>query len=220
MAVYLIFPILWYVYNQAYRIYRYLFIVVCIFVLGAGTLSIIDDIIALRHSTSIISVSIDFLNLFNPLNNGWYLFYFMLGGVIYRHLDWIREKRIGLAVFGVATWILAFLIGFCLSMSNGELYNPDFNYRSVFLTGSFIGLFAYTLPYEADSAIKRFIGSIGQNTFGMYLSHYLFIFTINHFVVLQGFKTHFLAYCVVCVGSYVFSIIVKRIPGLKKIVEI
>ena len=220
LAVYLIFPGLWYIYNNNYEIYKYIFIVVSVFVLGLSTVVLLRDLFATVGDVTILSILIDFINRFNPLGNGWYLFYFMLGGIMWKYFEWIKKNRVVVSVAGLVSWPVAFCVGFYLSKCNGVTYNPAFNYGSIFMVCFLLGFFALTIPYESNTLISKFVNSIGKNTFGMYLSHFLFIFIINHNWVLVDMKSRFIAYCIVCLGSYLFSIVIREIPVLKSIVEI
>lgn len=220
LAVYLIFPILWYIYNNKYDIYKYLFIIVSSFVLGIATLVLIRDLVSTKCDATLLAMIIDFINRFNPIGNGWYLFYFMLGGIMWHYLEWIKRYRKILSVVGFVSCPMAFGVGFYLSKCNEVTYNPAFNYGSVFMVLFLVGFFAFSMPYKCTSVIDKLINSIGQNTFGMYLSHFLFIFIINRNCMLVGMKSRLIAYCAVCIASYLFSVIIRKIPILKCIIQI
>ena len=84
-----------------------------------------------------------------------------------------------------------------------------------------LGLFALFFPYQKrNNLVDAFIASIGKNTFGIYLSHCIFIFTLQRFWTYSGFVERLIAFCIVFASSYVFTVIINRIPGLCKIIQI
>lgn len=220
LGVYLVFPILWYVYTNNYKLYQYLFIIVSMFVPGLGTVVLIRDALATVIDTSLLSTLIDFINRFNPIGNGWYLFYFMLGGIIWNRLEWIQRNRVFLSFMGVLSWPLAFSVGFYISKATGVTYNPAFNYGSVFMICFLVGFFAFTLPIKCNCVFMKILCSVGKNTFGMYLSHFLFIFIVNNRYRLESARDHLAAFFVVCISSYLFSIIMSKIPRASRIIEL
>lgn len=220
LAVYLIYPALWYLFNEKYNAYKFLFGIVTFFVLGINTLVLLRDVISTVCDMEGMSRCIEFINRFNPVENGWYVFYFMLGGMVWHNFDVIKSKRILLGGIGMLSWPAAFATAYYISISTGVTYNQAFNYGSIYMVAFLLGVFALTIPFESNNSIKRFICSIGQNTFGMYLSHFLFIFLLNHYWEYSNGKERLVAYLLVCVGSYAFSIIVKSIPIVKSIIDI
>ncbi len=216
LAVYLIFPVLWYLYHEKEKIYSYFFWIVSLFVPGLSTIGLLRDVLATIGDVSLLNCILDFLYRFNPIGNGWYLFYFMLGGMLWKYLPSIKEKRRVLGILGLLSWLIAGVLGFYLSRKNGITYNPAFNYGSLFMICFLVGFFALTLPYTSGNFLKKGISSIGQHTFGMYVSHFLFIFLLNHYHAPLGLKERLAAYVVVCISSYLFSVIVERIPVLRE----
>ncbi|MBT9848687.1 acyltransferase family protein [Blautia sp. MCC289] len=130
-------------------------------------------------------------------------------------------KRKKWIVIGALSWIGALGYAVCLSEKTGVLYSASFNYSSLFMLLFLLGLFALFLPYQKrNNLVDAFIASIGKNTFGIYLSHCIFIFTLQRFWTYSGFVERLIAFCIVFASSYVFTVIINRIPGLCKIVQI
>lgn len=215
LAVYLVYPLLWYLFNEKYGFYEYLFGVVTAFVLGLRTLGFLRDILSTRFDTEMLSRGIDFMYRLNPIGNGWYVFYFMLGGIMWHYLDAIKSNRVLLGVLGILSWPAAFGLAYYISVSTGATYDPSFNYGSIFMVAFLLGMFALTIQFENRNALTRVVCSVGKNTLGMYLGHYLFIFLIYHFWNVEKMQERLLAYLAVCIGSYVLSLALN--PLLKKI---
>lgn len=219
LAVYLLFPALKLLYDERFDVFKWLFVVVAIFTVGLGTVELVRDVLDLYVGTTLLTRFIAFARRFSPLGDGWYLFYFMLGGMVRANWDAMKKHRVPLAVAGIVSWPWAFYFGFGMSRRLGEVYNPAFNYGSLFMACFVVGLFALTLPYESKGPIGRFAASVGKNTFGIYLSHYLFIFAVARFFTPDTAPERVLAFIVVFAGSYLFTVVVRRIPGLKKLIN-
>lgn len=158
---------------------------------------------------------------FSSIGDLWYVFYFCLGGMIWKYREKLIAKRKKWIVIGAFSWIGALGYAVCLSEKTGVLYSASFNYSSLFMLLFLLGLFAFFLPYQKrNNLVDAFIASIGKNTFGIYLSHCIFIFTLQRFWTYSGFVERLIAFCIVFASSYVFTVIINRIPGLCKIVQI
>lgn len=221
VAVYLIFPVLWHIYHEHYKVFTYIFVILFIFSEGYNTIILIRDFVSLYADTTIMNAFLAMIMKFNFTDNLWYVFYFCLGGILWRNIEKIEKYRARLCIVGGVAWILAFAYGYILSIHMGAVYNPAYNYNSPFMLFFLIGMLALLLPYENKGRrYQKLLSSIGANTFGIYLSHYIFIFIINRYYVQESFKDRFAAYIAVFVCSYIFSIVIKRIPILHWIIEL
>lgn len=221
IAVYLVFPVLWKVFRDNPRLFEYLFLVVLVFTLGLRTLELFRDCVGVCMNADLLSGLIEYLRRFSPLADGWYLFYFMLGGMLVAHLDWVRRRRMLLGAAGIVSWSWAFTLGYALSQRMGAVYDPTFNYNSVFMLCTLTGMFALALPYKNGGGLPgRFIAGVGQNTFGIYLSHFLFIFAIDRWFTLDTGLSRALATAAVFAASYAFVLLARRIPVVKRLVTI
>ncbi len=219
LGVYFVYPILRLVYEKDFKLFQYLFWVVFAFVVGLNCVVLVRDLLEAHHNMVRLSAFIDFCNRFKPIGNDWYLFYFMFGGMIWHYYDRVKEKKVLLSVVGVLSWPAAFGVGFALSKLWGYTYNAAFNYGSIFMVLFILGFFALTADYQCNNPVKRFVSSVGTNTFGMYFSHWLFIFLIDrYFVSLRDHRL--LMYLCVVAASYLFSVIVGKIPYVKKLISI
>ena len=220
LGVYLIFPILFKAYSEDFKLFRYFFYIVVFYAVGLDTLELLRDYIAANQvDPSLLNNIMFFASRFNVLGDPWYLYYFMLGGMIWHYKDFIIEKRILFIVLGALSWGLAWTYGLIMSFSIGSVYNEAFNYGSIFMTMFLIGLFALTCNYKKKGFIGNLISSMGRNTMGIYLTHYIFIFVIYRFFMLD---THLplvrlVLFTVVLFGSHLLSLGLKKIPKLSGI---
>ena len=219
LAVYLMFPVLKAAYDSKGKLFEYLFIVVFAFTGGISLLEMIRDYAGTYCETSLLTEAIGFFNRFIPLDNRWYFAYFMLGGMIYRYRERIREKRALLTAIGLLSWLAVFAFAYTLSLRLGKVYNEAVNYGSVFMMLFLVGFYAATLPFENRGTLpQRFICSLGRNTLGIFVTHYLFIFLIRRFFTVDTMPQRMLAFVAVLLGSYSLTLLLKRIPGLRLLV--
>jgi len=220
-AAYLIWPILMYVYEREFRLYGYFFGVVAFFRLGVDTLGLIRDYLNVWTDTTMLDEAITFIGRFSPLGYATYLYYLMLGGIIWHYKDRILEaagKWIGAAL---AAWGVSCLYGYSLSLLRGKVYTPDFNYDSIFMTVMVVGMMAAAIRYTGrDRWWERVLCCLGQHTLGIYLCHYLLIFAVNRFFVRERFLQRLAAYLVVLAGSWALAWILKKIPGVRWLVTL
>ena len=209
-------------YVSDFQLFKYGFGIVAFFTVGIDTLQLLRDfVVAVTNDGAILDELIHFINRFSSIGNGWYVFYFMLGGMIFHYLDVIRQKQALFGLVGILSWPLAFLYGYAMSRLTGKVYNASFNYASIFMTFFLIGLIALTCTYKnGGNPIQKLIASVGQNTFGIYLSHMIFISIVTRFFYINSGITRIAAFLAVFVASYLFSLVIRKIPGLRRLVDL
>lgn len=220
LAVYLIYPILKKIYDDNFRLFRYLFILATIFSIGRATISVL--LYALNVFTGINDHGqlLNFIGRFNPVANAEYVYYFMLGGILTKAEEKIREKRTVWMAGGLAAWITASVFGYGISLRTASVFKENWNYNSIFMTVILIGLWAAALPYRNKGGYAgRLIAEIGRDTLGIYLIHFVFIYVLNRYYPAVTGADRWIRYGIVILCSLVFATIARRIPGVRKIVE-
>jgi len=221
LALYLIYPILWKVYHSDFQIFKYFFIVLSVLVLGFDTMSLFRDFFALRHDPVLIDTMSGFLWRFSSIGNEWYVFYFCMGGLLYHELEQIKKHRVSFTIAGFLSWPVATLVGYLLSIKYGFVYNPSYNYGSIFMVMFIIGIFAFTLPFDSTkNPIAKLICSIGKNTFGIYVIHVIYLRIILLFIIPDTLVQRVAAFLTILVVSYLTTLLVSKIPGVKKLVAL
>lgn len=143
LGVYLVFPVLWYIYAEHEKIFEYFFWVVFAFAEGVNAIVLIRDVVAAYGDVTIINDIIDSIMRFSSIGNLWYVFYFCLGGMIWKYREKLTAKRKKWIIIGAISWISALSYAVSLSEKTGVLYNVAFNYSSLFMLLFLIGLFAF-----------------------------------------------------------------------------
>ena len=221
IAVYLIFPVLWCLYKDHGIIFDYFFWLIFFFAEGVEALRVLRDLLAVYLDVNIFNNGIDALMRFSSICNLQYVFYFCMGGMIWKYRELLLEKRKMWVIAGGISWLGALAFGIFISRKTGVLYDGKFNYSSLFMMISLLGLFAVFLPYKnKENVINRFLVSVGKNTLGIYLSHYIFMDILQAVWQYAGFVERLVAYCIIFMASYIFTLGISRIPKVCRIAQI
>lgn len=223
IMLYLIYPALKVVHDNNKRIYNHLFICVTFFTVGMNLL--LNSILIFQGLTNIKIASIySFFEKYNPISNGNFIFFFMLGGYIFEYKDKLqcnKKRLIGITI-GVVSCIYAFIMGTVLSKISGKMVAGSFNYGTVFMAGIIISLFSLFYKYKNHRRIyNKIIEDLGKNSLGIYLVHKIIIVFINRYVSYSNVAVlKLLVPLCVLVISYILVKIIKKIPIVHKIVEL
>ena len=216
LGLYLVFPIIHKIYREDFRLFEYFFLIVFFFSTILNAFSIAIDLISLHQEVTLLREMLGFFSRFSSIGNQWYINYFCLGGMIYHYMPSLQKHRSVFSVMGLVSCLAPFWIGYKISIGRNNLYNPAFNYNSIFMVFFIIGLFALTENFQKDkSPVHALIARFGQKTFGIYCVHYIFIWLIRSCISIDGSKNRILAYLFVVAFSFLFAEIASRIPGLK-----
>ena len=80
-------------------------------------------------------------------------------------------------------------------------------------------MFALALPYQASGKpLSKLLMGIGQNTFGIFVIHKIFIWIIDRHFEVFSFGERLATCLVVLAASYLVTILMNRVPILKKMV--
>ena len=218
LGVYLIFPAIKRVYDTDWRIYSYIFAVVAFFSVGKTVITLVLGLLQRFAHMPNVEEIVFFIGRFNSIANGDYVYYFMLGGIVAKYSQEIKQKRVVLSMIGLLSWIVSIVFAYKMSIIDQVVYNPAFNYNSVFMTFILIGLFSFTLPYmNQGKPHQKLLSSLGSNTMGMYLTHYIFIYIVNRYLPGVNGSIRFLRFLIVLICSYLLTLVMGKLPILKRI---
>ena len=219
ISVYLVYPLLWRAYHEDFRSFRFFFIALSILLAGVSCLELIRNAIHFDMDTEVLDQFIGLCKRFRTEIGGWFLFYFCLGGMISHDLDRFLEKRRLMILTGVAAWGVSYAFAYYMSARQGSMYDPSFNYESVFTAAFILSIFALTLPYQASGKpLSKLLIGIGQNTFGIFVIHKIFIWIIDRHFEVFSFGERLTSCLVVLAASYFVTLLMNRVPVLKKMV--
>lgn len=220
IAIYCIYPLIWDAYHYNYDLFKIIFIILCIFTLVNGTIELISNLFSYDGYLKMIGYIGSYIDRFGlVVNYKWQLFYFCLGGIIAENMDTISEKKILLIVFGVISWILSFVYAYFISIKTNMLFNEYFNTKTVFMAVIVVGWFALFVDYQANGILGKITTVVGRNTFGIYITHTYFIRIVGLYINDESFILRLLIVVITLIISHLFTLIVKKIPHLCKIIE-
>lgn len=227
IALYLLFPILKVLHDNNKKIYNYSFIIISIFTVGTNFLYLTNNIIECKTSWNGLKYLLSYISKFNIITNGYFVFYFMLGGYIFEHRNKLKfnvndKKIIAIIILGVLAWLLAITYGIYISHIQRKMINDTFNYSTIFLCITILGVYCLTSNYQnTGNLINRIIESIGKNSLGIYLVHMLVIRALKSIQFQQNlFIQRFGFLLLVFIISYIIVVLVKKIPYINKIISL
>ena len=224
IAVYLVFPMLKLIYDKEASLFRILFIIVLFFTAGLSIINLLAEFSNVFISNNVFDKIIlfeNFLKRFSPVGNGWFLLFFMLGGSILLNYDNVKKRRVIYFFGGIVGVVAAVAFALVMSYKQRYIYNVNFVYSSFLMPVILVGLWMVAEGYSSkDFLINKIITSIGKNTLGIYLTHWIFIYLLRCFFVPEMFWQRLLFYLIVLVCSYFFSLFLRIIPGIRYFVTV
>lgn len=223
ITLYIMFPVLKVLHDNNKKVYNYFFIIVTVFTVG---LSLINNILLIVDSKLKIDLCYYFNTFFknyNPIRNGSFIFYFMLGGYLFekREVFEKRKNRLIMFLIGIISWIAAFALAILISKTTGKQVASNFNYSSIFMAAMMIGLYAITYKYvNKNHFYNKMIMDIGKNTLGIYLIHKILTIAGLSVIKQNSYSQNLLFSIIIFITSYVLVKMIKKIPIIKKMIEI
>ena len=224
ITLYLIYPILKVVHDHNKKVYDYLFIVLLCTTIVTNLLGMISQLINTKINYSGINVLTEYVGKFQILTNRNFLIFFMLGGYIFENKEKFEPKEIRYkwSLIGIISWIISFIFAVVISKLQNKVYIDNFNYGSAFMPIILIGIFAITFDYQNKNKwYNKFIEFVGKNSLGIYLIHIIIIKIIDKSSILgTSIVYRIIKVVLVFLISLLLTLIIKKIPKLKKIIEL
>lgn len=220
IAVYCVYPLLWKEYKNDYSTFKLLFALITIFSVGVGTIELISNLFSYSGYANMVLYVSNYIKQYSFLGEcSWQFFYFCLGGVLYKNINKIKEKRILAIIIGILSWILAFVYGYYVSIQKGYTFNGYFNRDSLFMVFTIIGWFALTMNYKGNGLFGKIINSIGKNTFGIYVIHNFMVEVFKLIIPTYCILFRLLSLLCIFISTYLVTLIIKKTPKLKNILS-
>lgn len=218
-SIYTVYPLLWLVFKNDKRIFRYLMYVLLCSLLINKALKICTLILENEIRIKQFNDTISFVNRYSILDKyGWFLLYFMIGGYLFDEIEKISKK--GSIICFFALWIFMFVFSVILCVNKGQIYDVLIDEKSLLQISSIVMLFKMLLNYKKEKKIGLILCDIGMNTFGIYISHQFFIRIGRLFVQNDLFYSRFFIMLISLFFSYVFSKIVGRIRYINELIRL
>lgn len=209
IMLYLIYPILKYLYDTNKQLYNYLFVIVIVSSVGLNFIDMINSAIIKITNFEKLSLITTYINKFNILSNCQFLMFFMLGGFLYEKKDMFIENKtkIKYIIIALISWIVSFSYALGMSYLNNKTYSSSFNYASMFMIFIIIGIFAITNFYEDKGYFyNKIVTYVGKNSLGIYLTHKIITDIIS--IYIPKLNTGIELRCMKVVLVLIFSVII------------
>lgn len=174
----------------------------------------------------LLNRSVDFSYPVPIINATYYLGYFISGSILYNRFNGLKNsnkiKKINL--YCILTFICSTLITilgtYFISIIKGNVYDSLIWYRSIFIVLSACSVFLLVVINE-DKFKNKFILKLSSLSFGVYLIHMIFLTLIKRNInIIEYNPLLFIPIFTLLVYllSLVSSFIIKKIPGVNKLI--
>jgi surface polysaccharide O-acyltransferase-like enzyme len=158
-----------------------------------------------------------------PLVQGtYYLGYFVLGYIIYKNIDKIKISNKIKNITLISTISFIILGTYIVSLISNSYYEGLFAYRSILymLFASIIMLYTLENKKMINSKMIKIISFISPYSFGIYLSHVIFLNILNMYKItvipsLIGIPIYSILLFIL---SFIFVYLLKKIKYIKEII--
>lgn len=185
IGIYILLPILGYIFSNNKKIYHYLTIVIILCSAGITTIMLfVNPLASLLGMKELPTAIKTFLSAYTPLKGVSFLSFFLVGGEIYLFRDCLKTQKAKKYAYItlITSIVVCITYGIVSAFIDPKLYNNYFVYDSIFMLIILVSLYTITQDYKKKSFFSKLFCSIGQNSLGIYLLH---IFIIQVFGILQ-----------------------------------
>ncbi len=226
IGVYLLLPIISYIYRNNQKLYHYLTAIVVICSAGINTVMLlITPIASLLGMKELPSAIQTFMSAYAPLHEVSFLSFFLIGSELYIFRDQLKTQKA--KKYALISLIMSIVIciayGITIAFINPGLYKEKFVYGSMPMLIILASIYTLTQNFQKNGRISRFICQIGENSLGIYLLHF-FIIHICRFFGITTFLSQapwgigvFFENIAILMIAYMVTILLKRIPCIQKL---
>ena len=220
IALYFLVPLIKLIRDQSIVFYRYFFGLAFVFSIGLNALRFVTNVlVAFTGMNHILDLNA-FIGHLNPIGNGHFIFFFMLGDFIWQYREKLKENVRNCVVAALVFWGGAAGIAIAVSLKTHKIYPESFNYGSIFMVFIIIGWFAVASLYKGNNErIRKIIESIGANTMGIYLMHTILIALASQYHLVSYLKRPLLTLAVYF-ASFLLSWLIMKVPYLRNTVKL
>lgn len=222
ICLYLIYPVLTVCKEHNKKVYNYIFIVVIMFTVGSNLIHLFLQMIsAILHMNNITQWIEKFINMYNPISNGYFILYFMFGSYAFDNIEIIKKNKKKIYVLGAFSIVIPILYGIIYSNITIQTYSNNFNYSTIFMMMFILFMFTLSLNYKVKlGIISKYINFVGSNSLGIYFFHIIVIRVLKNYFVINSFIMVLLYSLFVLVISSFLTYIMSKIPILKKCIRL
>lgn len=216
-VIYLFFPIVKYIYDTNFNLFKYLLLILLISRYTVSLFSIVSGATSNPIFDSLFFVVQQYsLNIGNSI----YLIYFMVGGYLFKQKDNLKYAYVLIAA--ICSFAVSLGVGIFLSNKNGATYTPNYLYSQITLLVILVALFltCSKIPLK-NNTINKILAIFGDNTMGIYLLHRIIIVLLNEYVpVSGGLVVRLFMSVVTLIISCMITLIIRKIPKINYIIKL
>ncbi len=228
VCIYVFFPALKSLFDADRKVFKYFTVLCAFFVFGVD---LVNKILGMLSTLSLplpVTINYPLLTMFNPLYgmNGYTLFYFCFGGILYEYEDTIKSfsvawKNAVAIVIVLLSCVIRYKVGVVYSIQNdGEIWDIVWNgFNSILTFFAVFCIFTLSLNYQKDIPLIR---EISSNSLGIYFTHELFIRSTRPLLFeipqLCNIQFHLIYSLLIMIASLLLCLVLRKIPLLKKLV--
>lgn len=217
-GIYVLYPLMWLSYKKQYEFFKLIFIVLFGFALVTNIVDVLCLIINNPIHINTLSNFNVFLERLLPFGQFyWFYMYFMLGGIVYKHKDKLKDNLKLIVVSNIGLLVILFGLSYISSIRNSVINESFITNSSLLQVSTILCLFVLTSYFNNTNLFARILCDIGKETFGIYITHQFFIRVSRLFIDQNLFIGRFITVITTLVFSYLFTKICKKTPLIKEL---
>jgi surface polysaccharide O-acyltransferase-like enzyme len=230
-CIYILFPIIKFLYDNNKKILNYLLIIIAIFTFGIVILDMILNIIQIILSGHIVYDGLlnTICDKFNPFK-GFYSYsivYFILGGILFEKIknNDIKITNVKLLLISSVSCLILFGYGILISKNMNNLCDIAwYGYNTIMTLLTSTSIFIFCSKLENNIKHTKFLTIISSNTLGIYLLHCMINRIISPYYISISISSNFIINIiytfVILLISLVIVFILKKIPIIKELFKL
>ncbi|KAB1155864.1 acyltransferase [Flavobacterium luteum] len=177
ICIYIFFPLIFHVFKNNVNSFYFFFACVMLLTFGNSFISNCATVISFLSQKMLDSqLTQNHFKEFNPFRgmHGYSIGYFLLGGLLFYHKDFINRKKYRLiAIITIPlSMLLLFLYGVIVSKKQNQIWNIVwYGYDTIFALILVAAIFVLSLKYQHKGIFGKGIHLIGENSLGIYFLH-------------------------------------------------
>lgn len=228
--LYIMFPLIKTVYDKnETKLTNYVLGIIFFFTFGIVLLQDIINAAAYLLDSQLLKINIvETVTWLSPF--GTYfpnaLVYFLLGGLITKHINRINIKAVTAGAVLLVSWLALFAFSLWKTHITKSLYDVSFSgYQLIMPLIMTVSVFFLCLKFRTNNQyLRKLVTTIGSNTLGIYFIHIpLGVWLTSYYVQLPVSKylVFDLLYTALLIGlALLLTLMVKQVPVIKYLVEV
>ena len=162
----------------------------------------------------------DCIQHYNPISNGAFILYFMLGGYIYENKELLLKNKNKIFIITLLITIVSISYGIFVSDINKSFYSSNYLYCSLAMVMYILSIFIVSFKFKNNNFFTRIICSIGKNSMGIYLVHIIVVKLVSEYITFVSLGKTIISSIIIVFICLCITIVLRKIPYVNKIITI